>query len=324
MKLEEYFDYIEEHLNFLSLRIERRATLNLHDINIKAEYFFMHFLNMLYDWKLVNLNDSKQNTPGVDLLYSGERILIQVSSTNTTTKIQESLNKIDTKVYSNYTFKFLSISKDAKNLRNKTFKVPNGIIFDPGRDILDVPLILRNIQGLPIDKMEEVYNLIKKNLSFESPSTSRMKGLSRIIQLLAEDGSLSEYSTTYDTSDFEIAEKIKSNNLSEIESKIADIGVYLGDVQKVYNTYDAEGVNKSRAVLHSLNCTYLKLKRKLDGIDLMEELANEIYKDLSNDETLKSFYEDDIKFYIDIVLVDAFVRCKIFENPKMINNDTSR
>lgn len=324
MKLEEYFDYIEEHLNFLSLRIERRATLNLHDINIKAEYFFMHFLNMLYDWKLVNLNDSKQNTPGVDLLYSGERILIQVSSTNTTTKIQESLNKIDTKVYSNYTFKFLSISKDAKNLRNKTFKVPNGIIFDPSRDILDVPLILRNIQGLPIDKMEEVYNLIKKNLSFESPSTSRMKGLSRIIQLLAEDGSLSEYSTTYDTSDFEIAEKIKSNNLSEIESKIADIGVYLGDVQKVYNTYDAEGVNKSRAVLHSLNSTYLKLKRKLDGIDLMEELANEIYKDLSNDETLKSFYEDDIKFYIDIVLVDAFVRCKIFENPKMINNDTSR
>lgn len=258
MKLEEYFDYIEEHLNFLSLRIERRATLNLHDINIKAEYFFMHFLNMLYDWKLVNLNDSKQNTPGVDLLYSGERILIQVSSTNTTTKIQESLNKIDTKVYSNYTFKFLSISKDAKNLRNKTFKVPNSIIFDPSRDILDVPLFLRNIQGLPIDKMEEVYNLIKKNLSFESPSTSRMKGLSRIIQLLAEDGSLSEYSTTYDTSDFEIAEKIKSNNLSEIESKIADIGVYLGDVQKVYNTYDAEGVNKSRAVLHSLNCIYLK------------------------------------------------------------------
>lgn len=324
MKLEEYFDYIEEHLNFLSLRIERRATLNLHDINIKAEYFFMHFLNMLYDWELVNLNDSKQNTPGVDLLYSGERILIQVSSTNTPMKIQESLNKIDTKAYSNYTFKFLSISKDAKNLRNKTFKVPNSIKFDPSMDILDVPLILRNIQGLPIDKMEEVYDLIKKTLSFESPSTSRMKGLSRIIQLLAEDGSLSEYSTTYDTSDFEIAEKIRSNNLSEIESKIADIGVYLGDVQKVYNTYDAEGVNKSRAVLHSLNCTYLKLKRNLGGIDLMDELANEIYKDLSNDETLKSFYEDDIKFYIDIVLVDAFVRCKIFENPKLVNNGTSR
>lgn len=53
MKLEEYFDYIEEHLNFLSLRIERRATLNLHDINIKAEYFFMHFLNMLSLRKVV-------------------------------------------------------------------------------------------------------------------------------------------------------------------------------------------------------------------------------------------------------------------------------
>lgn len=322
MKLEEYFDSIEERLNLLSLRIERRATLNLHDINIRAEYFFMHFLNILYDWKLINLNDSRQNTPGVDLLYSGERILIQVSSTNTTEKIQKSLNKIDTKIYSNYTFKFLSISKDAKKLRDKCFTVPNGIQFDPRIDIIDVPLILRDLQGLPIDKMEKVYNLTQKSLSLESPSASRMKGLSRIIQLLSEDGSLNEYSTTYDTNEFEIAEKIRSNNLIDIESKIADIGVYLGDVQKVYNTYDAEGVNKSRAVLHSLNRTYLRLKKDFVGVDLMDELANEIYKDLSNDKTLNSFYEDDIKYYIDIVLVDAFVRCKIFENPKIAHNGT--
>lgn len=323
MKSEEYFNYIEEHLNLLSLRIERRATLNLHDINIKAEYFFMHFLNILYDWKLENLNDSKQNAPGADLLYNGERILVQVSSTNTKDKIQKSLNKLDIKTYSDYTFKFLSISKDAKNLRNKKFIVPKGIRFDPSEDIIDVPLILKDIQSSPTNKIENVYELVKKDLSVESPSTSRMKGLSRIIQLLSEDGSLNEYNTTYDTNDFEIAEKIKSNHLSEIESKIADIGVYLGDVQKVYDTYDAEGVNRSRAVLHSLNNTYLRLKKNYSGVDLMNELANDIYKDLSNDQTLKSYYEDDIRYYVDIVLIDAFVRCKIFENPKTANNGTT-
>ena len=55
----------------------------------------------------------------------------------------------------------------------------------------------------------------------------------------------------------------------------------------------------------------------------MEMLANDIYDSLSGDEALKDFYEEDLRLYIDIILVDAFVRCKIFENPKRMHNDTT-
>lgn len=64
--------------------------MNLHDINIHAEYFFMHFLNELYGWSLVNQNDFASNTPGVDLRYDGGQIVIQVTSTVTCEKVQHS------------------------------------------------------------------------------------------------------------------------------------------------------------------------------------------------------------------------------------------
>ncbi|MGN0386048.1 MAG: ABC-three component system protein [Lachnospiraceae bacterium] len=323
MKFEDEFYYIEERLNLLAYRIDVRASLNLQDLNIHAESFFMHFLNLLYKWNLTNLNTGKINFPGVDLYYKESKILIQVSSTATKRKIEYSLKKIDLKTYNGYNFKFLSLSKDADGLRDKTYNTPEGISFSPENDILDIKVILKLIKDLEPDKRHEIHEFVKKTLSFESAASSRMRAISRIIKMLASDGALHDCNTTYDTTDFEIAEKITCNQLGDIESKIADIGVYIADVQKVYDQYDKEGVNKSRAVLHTLNNTYLRLKKKHVGPILMAMLADDVYNSLSGDETLKAFFEEDLRFYIDIILVDAFVRCKIFENPKRVNNGTT-
>ena len=62
-----YFDFIEERLNTLSVRISSRAALNLQDINISAEYFFRDLLNMMYGWNLLNLNDIQKNAPGIEI-----------------------------------------------------------------------------------------------------------------------------------------------------------------------------------------------------------------------------------------------------------------
>ena len=152
------FDYIEERLNTLRCRIESRASLNLQDLNIHAEYFFMHFLNKLYGWNLRNLNSSKLNAPGVDLVYEDEKILIQVSSTATKQKIEESIKKIELDKYNGYTFKFLSITKNAKKLRDYKYESPSGITFDAADDILDIPSIIGEIRNLAEDKLNEIFD----------------------------------------------------------------------------------------------------------------------------------------------------------------------
>ena len=297
MKNNKYFDAITERLDFFSVRVQHLGSMNLHDINIHAEYFFMHFLNELYGWSLVNQNDFASNTPGVDLRYDGGQIVIQVNG---------------------YTFKFLSIAKDADNLRNKIYTPPAGIAFDPKKDILDIKKIYSDIVGMNIDKQKAIYELTLKYMSIDTPSERRVKGLSRIIQILSDDKYLNTESQNYDKREFEIIAKIQKNKLDDLQEKILDLSLYQLDVSKVYDAFDVEGVNKSRAVLHAINSVYLHLKKTCQGQELFETIAEDIYIGLQDEANLREYNEEDIRYYIDIILADAFARCKIFKNPKTI------
>ena len=56
-----YYNYIEEKLNFLAYRIEKRGKINLLDLNIHSETFFAELFNILYNYNLVNLNSIALN-----------------------------------------------------------------------------------------------------------------------------------------------------------------------------------------------------------------------------------------------------------------------
>ena len=88
-----YFNYIEEKLNFLAYRIKERGKLNLLDLNIYSETFFAEMMNMLLDLNLKNMNAIWQNVEGIDLIDIDNKVVAQVSSTNSRQKIENFLNK---------------------------------------------------------------------------------------------------------------------------------------------------------------------------------------------------------------------------------------
>src|SRR5690606_22008297 len=100
--------------------------LNLH---MHSESFYLHLLNLLYGYKLENLNKSLQNAEAIDLIDHKSKIIIQVSATSTKTKIESALEKEIIKKFPSYKFIFLSISKDASKLRKVKFNNPHGISF---------------------------------------------------------------------------------------------------------------------------------------------------------------------------------------------------
>ena len=121
MNRSDYFNYIDEKLHVLALRIVTRGKLNILDLHTHSEDFYCSFFNLLFDYKLVNLNDSLQNVEAIDLIDHCNKIVLQVSATNTKAKVESALSKPVIKKYSKYTFKFISIAKDASNLRNHTY-----------------------------------------------------------------------------------------------------------------------------------------------------------------------------------------------------------
>jgi hypothetical protein len=134
MNRSKYFDYIEQKLCELAYRLEVRGGLNLLNLHLHSENFYLHLFNILFGWELENINVVNQNASAIDLIDKKNGIVIQVSSTATKQKIELALAK-DLSIYKGYSFKFISISKDASHLRTQTYSNPHGLNFVPANPI---------------------------------------------------------------------------------------------------------------------------------------------------------------------------------------------
>ena len=309
-----YFDYIEEKLNVLATRINSRGKLNLLNLHAHSEDFYLHFFNELYGWNLTNLNDKLQNVEAIDLVDDSNKIIIQVSATSTTTKIQSTLEKDMIKTYNIFNFKFISISKDASNLRTKTYANPPNITFAPLSDIYDTTSILRDIKSLDIVKQKLIYQFIKNELGDEVDIVKLDSNLAMVINILSKEDW--DYQDSLDSIDsFEIERKISFNNLDTAKDIIDDYKVHYNRVDKIYSEFDLRGNNKSSSVLATIRNEYTKARNTVHDDDLFNLVLEKIQEKTSQSANYKQIPIDELELCVNILVVDSFIRCKIFKNP---------
>lgn len=319
-----YFNYIEEKLEILSHRILKRGKLNILDLNIHSETFFAELLNILYNLDLYNLNIQKQNVEGIDLLDEKNKIIAQVSSTSTKRKIENSLDKNILKTYAGYRFKFISISKDATNLRNSEYLNPHGVLFSPMDDIIDIGIVLKIVLNMKIEKQKDVYEFIKKELGRETDIIKLDSNLTSIINLLASEN-LDENIESLEINEFQIERKIEFNDLLSIKDTIDDNKIYYHKLNEKYDQFDCEGVNKSFSVFQLLKRQYRKIsKEKDDSSDIFFGIIDNIIKIIIESKNYVEIPYEELELCVYIIVVDAFVRCKIFENPEGYNHVITR
>ena len=312
-----YYNYIEEKLNFLAYRIEKRGKINLLDLNIHSETFFAELFNILYDYNLVNLNYIKQNTEGIDLVDTKNKIIIQVSATCTKEKIENSLNKGIYLFYKDYNFKFISISKEVSSkLKATEFENPYNLIFDSQKDILDSTTLLRYILNLEIDKQKILFEFIKKELGEEISTIKVDSNLATIINILAEED-LDFKNTEINTTVFVIEEKINYNNLNRVRELIDDYKIFSVKLDQKYVEFDRGGKNRSTSILQIIRKQYVKLRNeKKDSGEIFYGVVENIIKIIEESTNYKKLPFEELEMCVDILVVDAFMRCKIFENPE--------
>ena len=312
-----YYNYIEEKLNFLAYRIEKRGKINLLDLNIHSETFFAELFNILYNYNLVNLNSIKQNVEGIDLIDTKNKVIIQVSATCTKEKIENSLNKVIYLFYQGYNFKFISISKEVSNkLRAIEFKNPYNLIFNSQEDILDSTKLLGYILSLGIDKQKVLFEFIKKELEEEINIVKVDSNLATIINILAEED-LDLKNTKINTTTFVIEDKINYNNLNGIRELINDYKIFNVKLDQKYAEFDREGINKSTSILQIIRRQYIKLRNeKKDSEEIFYGVVENIIKIIEESSNYRVLPFEELEMCVDILVVDAFMRCKIFENPE--------
>lgn len=315
----EYFQSIEERLSFLAFRLETRGKLNILDLHLHSENFYQHFLNLLFDWDLKNINTFNQNAAAIDLIEENRKIVLQVSSTATKQKIETALKKEALSRLTDYEFKFISISKDASSLRDKKFSNPHNIRFEPDTDVYDIPILLKFINGLDIDRFKRIYEFIRKEIEPSTNTSQLDSNLTSVINILSKED-LNQIEPISRGKPFEIADKIEFNRLDRAKSRIEDYCVYHSRVDQIYDTFDRQGANKKLSILNSLRAEYHTSKSEGSPDECFDTIIERVLEKTQTSKNYQAIPKEELDLCVGILVVDAFVRCKIFENPLQANN----
>lgn len=309
-----YFNACSEKLSMLAYHIELRGRLNLLELNIHCEDFYVHFFNLLFGHSLTNTNMTQQNAAEIDLLDYQNKIVLQVSSTSTTNKIESSLTK-DLSKYQGYHFKFISISKNADNLRNKIYNNPHNLIFNPKTDIYDIGSILNTILHMDIVSQQGISDFLTKELGANNNIGAIQTHIASIINIMSMMD-LENSGNECDLQAFNIDEKITYNSLNASAEIIEDYKIYHTFVNSIYSEYDSLGQNRSFSVLQSFRSVYLRLKSKYTSDELFFKIADEMVDKVKGSINYKQLEQEVLLICVNILAVDAFIRCKIMMPPR--------
>lgn len=316
MELKRLTSIITSRLAYLSSEVRLSGSMNLLDSNVLLEDVFKEILNITYGLKLQNANLIKQNIKAIDLIDCSSKTIIQVSSDNSKTKVQTSLDKIELPKYDGYTFKFVCISKGVSHLKKYHFNVPEGISFNAEKDSYDDKRILKDVSDKDIDTKRNLASYLEKSILPATADERRPSVITYVINRLADEP-LAEIAVNPDTKSFDLEPKIDFNSLKKWRDIISEYTVFSLLVDKIYRAYDEQGENKSFAVLSSLHDLYLNLASELTGDALFDKLLESVYDIINKDyECNESLTREELQVNIKIVLVDAFVKCKIFKKPE--------
>lgn len=129
-------------------------------------------------------------------------------------------------------------------------------------------------------------------------------------------------------SPFNIDHKIQYNMVVRNRPLINEYKVYYNKLSTLYDELETQGSFKKDKLLNNIRRIYLKAKGKYvdkaeNEIEAVRDNADNIIEDIEDilncsDGVDQGHFPEDISFGISVVMVDAFMRCKILEEPEIV------
>jgi hypothetical protein len=159
-----FIGQIIDELTAVSQQVKSRAGLQLFDLNRYLEDFFKDILNIVYGYKLINLNDERSNNPGLDLGDEAAEVAFQVTSTKSSSKVNETLKKAANQVGKFPTIFVLVLQdKQGSYTLDSALTKPFGFVAE--EHVLDIGDVLKKVLSLPIDKLQSLHDLVSKEVA---------------------------------------------------------------------------------------------------------------------------------------------------------------
>jgi hypothetical protein len=91
--------------------------------------------------------------------------------------------------------------------------------------------------------------------------------------------------------------------------------VHHARVDRHYTEFDKEGANKSLSILNGIRCQYLETPPSADPDSRFFLVIQNLCARTQESANYTPIPGEELELCVGILVVDAFIRCKIFKNP---------
>lgn len=270
-------------------------------------------LNLVLGLHLKSANIQKCNYPGIDLLDRANKVVVQVTSEYSKEKIDHSLTREGLKAFGGYTFYFVTLC--VHDFSTPNYENPYSLTYTAS-NFLDLAKLLGLIEAMDVDQQERVYLLLQKESSVRNKNLDPSE-MTEVINSLAKNPNPPSFTGRFPNA-FEPQEKIAFNGLGDAEDVLKGLAVYTFYVDKIYNDLASQGCDVSAVVLNKIVSYFQDNKLKSSSkykwfSDTVNDVLNDCFSNVSVNP--KATY-DQLFFDSQILVMNAFLRCRIFEDPK--------
>lgn len=173
----------------------------------------------------------------------------------------------------------------------------------------------------------EVLKEMKKNHEIKFLHTRIRSNPSMLINAISALSSfeLTSENETESLKSFDPKNKINYNSIKRNVSLIEEYKVYYEKINSLYDELEIQGSIKKEKLLSNIRLIYTIIKGKyindsnnpieiirLNSDNIIDEVYDNLYKQIEG----TNMFEEDLVLAIRLIMVDAFIRCKILEEPR--------
>ena len=157
-------------ISFYAATIQSNVESGRTDILIDAEEICCSLLNKAFGFELKLLNQSKRNLPAIDMADEQRRVAVQVTSSNTRAKVQNTLKSfLEHGLNDQYDTLLVFILVTAPIFRQRVdFSVPDGMELK----VMTFLDLIRELENVERERLEEVARYLDETIGTDTASSS--------------------------------------------------------------------------------------------------------------------------------------------------------
>lgn len=316
MNKEVYLKNIAENLALLSREVSILNAVNLYDINIIAEDFFPGLLNLIYGYELKNANHLEKNAPAIDLIDQKNRIAVQVTSDNSSTKIKHTIEEFNKSQAYHLYDRLVVLILTQKKKYSSNFDTQGLFSFEKARDIWDVEKLIKDIRELETEQIKNISDYLSEELynkyySVRETQAGEVNTIIDLIEYISQHRKVNKDRETTVDPEYKIYKRFK-NFADKLITEYTTLYTIYGEALNIVN--ETLGIDEAQDIiimfyLQDISVQFLEEEQD-NPIAALNKLVTYFEEKLSING--KKYDRSAIKFY----LVNEMIKCRVFPNER--------